>query len=326
MATFVAHTLEQVEIIHPEGSVATQAGHKHFTFRHSPVERPTKAHSLIVNINDIPNFNSQPSSITQLNLGTRFISVQNFLHVMHATSTSLTRASLYIVYDIPPTTLDHGHVSSIKMVALTSLSLRLVNTSLNPAYILPIEMSALKDFTAEWADSYTPFEWDIKMFTRLLKSASNSLRSFRLSDLPSYPAPGRWQHRMAHKVSPDDLNELLRTVPNLETLALPTSISIPISILTSISHGALLPHLNDFGLATKNDLKSILSHVRFRNQDYTTAGVSPITALRLTIPLTSHAARADVHSQVDSLALRKGYSLLFLGTCFVCSSHCYFGN
>ncbi|PPQ69334.1 hypothetical protein CVT26_002567 [Gymnopilus dilepis] len=245
---------------------------------------------------------------------------------MNVTSTSLTRASFYVVYDIPPKALDQRDIPPIQMVFLTSLSLRLVNTSLNSAYTLPIEMGALKDFTVEWADSYTPFEWDIKMYIKLLGSASSSLRSFRLSDLPSYPAPGKWRHRNVHMVSSDDLDELLRTVPNLETFSLPTSISVPKSILTRISNGTLLPCLNDFGLATKEHTESILSHVRFRNQDYTTAVVSPITALRLTLPSTSEVGRVDIQSQVDSLALTKGYSLMFLGPCFVCSSFCYFGH
>ncbi|PPQ74681.1 hypothetical protein CVT26_007664 [Gymnopilus dilepis] len=268
---------------------------------------------------------SHISDITTLDIGKEFISLDVFLRVMSITSNSLTKASFYVVYDIPPTSdLRLQNLAKINMPRLISLHMRLVNTYIHSGYFPPITFDVLRDMCIEWSDSSHPYQWDLRTHVNLLSSASATLQQLILADLPFYAAPGPTLHQplLRPRVSSNDLHTLLSTLPNLQRLGLPVSVRVPEPILTSIASGSLLPDLKDIGLATAKDPQSILSMIQFRN-GLSLRRVSPISALRLTLPKTPTTS-VTIEARVEDLGLRKGYHLLLLQACKVCEGQCHF--
>ncbi|PPQ71627.1 hypothetical protein CVT26_010588 [Gymnopilus dilepis] len=274
-----------------------------------------------------------PTCITSVDIGGIPISIQNFTLTMMSTSLSLTDAYIYVVPDLSAaTTQPQPYTLSVHMPNLKKFHLRALTTRKNLGFLRSFYLPALVDFWLEWGDRLLPYQWDLQFLVDWLILPSASLARLFLTDLPvKHPLPGSLAHNRAGRpLIPNILLEnLLRIVPNLQTLCLPISLRVSIPIHVGIACGDLLPNLYWIELAVDGlqDAEAVVSMVRRRNQNASSARyLSVIMALDITLPTLSPSSQASLRRQMHELRLEWGYSLRYRSPCPTCQTYCYFAN
>lgn len=305
--------------------------HGRYTFRHSESSRAS--HQVVTKCHVANGF--QPRGLklpwdlmTKMDMGTTILSPNKILRILRLSSSTLTDGFFYIAFDVRSIDLRHQDTQPVEMTSLKKLRLRLVDTNYYPNFMLLFRIPALRDLWVEWADRHLPFEWDMSFYASWLSSTSNSLERLLMTDLPFYPAPGTFFHSrsLRPQTSYSRLESLLKVIPNIKSLCLPTSIDISSSVLANIATGNLLRHLDYLELATNVDPDVIFDTLSFRNLHAPSFGLSPITALNLTLPSIFLVMRNDIQVKVEDLHLTRGYMIQFRRPCSSCLTYCYFGN
>ncbi|KAF8200091.1 hypothetical protein BJ912DRAFT_1139315 [Pholiota molesta] len=210
--------------------------------------------------------------LTTLDMGTTAMEPKIFLKIMDSTSIQLEAGFFYVKFTRPPRAQHKLWKRPFIMHALQTLRVRLLFPSEDTRLFSLLRFPAPQLVWFEMHDQFQ--DWDLALYTKLLRASTKTLRILRLTD---YPAPGtepaqgivaadselviRRRHR---ETTYRSLERLFQLTPNLEQLNLPLGVYIHAPTLEKMASCALLPQLYSLELGAVNGWH-VLSMVRRRH-------------------------------------------------------------
>ncbi|KAF8883064.1 hypothetical protein CPB84DRAFT_1750745 [Gymnopilus junonius] len=249
----------------------------------------------------------------KIDLGSSIISPNIFTTIMRLARNSLVDVHLNVLIDAEQPTLPEDHnAAPIRMHALSKLRLRLedINESDYHRFLLLFHLPVLEGLWLELGSRSSLVQWDTALLAEWLSRTSN-LQTLMLTDCPVATNEAAPIHHRSNRpvTSLENLQDLLRTTPNLRTLWLPTSIHVHMPIITDIASGNLLPHLDFFRFATDVDPNVIFDKIKRRNDLRSITECSTITSLNLTVPWAPLDVQNGLQIKANGLKLSKGCEL-----------------
>jgi hypothetical protein len=210
--------------------------------------------------------------LTTLDMGTTAMEPKVFLKIMHSTSIQLQAGFFYVKFTRPPRPYHKLWKCRITMHALQTLRLRLLFPSEDTRLFSLLRFPALQFVWFEMHDQFQ--DWDLALYTKLLRASTQTLRILRLTDYPAsstepaqciVAADSELVIRRRHRETTyRSLEKLFEATPNLEQLNLPLGVYIHAPTLEKMASCALLPQLYSLELGAVNGWH-VLSMVRRRH-------------------------------------------------------------
>ncbi|KAF9477625.1 hypothetical protein BDN70DRAFT_922483 [Pholiota conissans] len=229
--------------------------------------------------------------LTFLDLVTTAMFPESLLTIFRICAPRLQSGYFYIKFDkpiVPGLPLSNG---SITMWALRSLRLKLLYPDADGRLFSILQFPSLQNIWIELHNSFQ--EWNLILYTNLLRASSNSLRLLMLSDfIPN--VEGQIQGNDNHLIlrRPHDtpyhataIEGLFQVASNIEALYLPVGLHVDGTTLDKIACCILLPRLRMLELGAINAWH-VISSVRRRHQNVLTStnGHSRITRIQMLVP------------------------------------------
>ncbi|PPQ70208.1 hypothetical protein CVT26_014465 [Gymnopilus dilepis] len=269
-------------------------------------------------------------SMTKIDMGNTIILPSLFLQVMLISRSCLVDGFFYVVFDLWPIDPLPMLAYPITMRSLKKLRLRFFNsTNGYPEFLFLLHLPILEDFYLEWADRRVPYSWDLVLYSKWLSTVSTSLKRLILADLPFQPVVETSIHHKSSRLSItyDQIEVMLRAIPNVKAITFPRSIHIPLPILTDLASGELLPHLDFLELSTDRNPSMVFFAIQVRNtRAMELSHISPIKRLSLTLPSMTTDEAAAVLERGMQLGLGSGLVIQHVRPCDACREYCYFGG
>lgn len=271
--------------------------------------------------------------LTTLDLGTTAMPPEVFIKILHSAALHLEDGHFYVRFSklhYPKCRLWRG---GVKMHALRTLRLRLLYPSDDTRLFSLLRFPSLQRLWLEMHDTFQ--DWDLALYTKLLRASTKTLRRLHLIDYPSSggKCAGFEVRQRYSETTPQTLEKFFQVISNVESLYLPLGIYIHAQIVDKIASYALLPMLNELDLCTINGWH-ILSMARRRHEHFSNASLAneseleigssqhhppkplaPLEYLYMQIPRCGYSARAK------TALVQEAQALALLGiTCNVLSS------
>ncbi|KAF8958683.1 hypothetical protein BDZ97DRAFT_1840854 [Flammula alnicola] len=207
--------------------------------------------------------------LTKLDMGATAMTPEVFIKLIREAS-SVKYASFQIKFTKPAYPQLRLAPSEVTVKKLEILQLRLVYPTQDPRLFFLVLFPKLKDL---WIEIHGTFrDWDMGLYTNILRRSTKSLRRLWLSDFPgpifvTSPENARWvaPNRRRPETSHRELEKFFGVIRNINSLHLPLGIHIDAPTIEKLVTGELLPQLTTLGCGSING-KHVLSMVRRRNE------------------------------------------------------------
>ncbi|KAF8972026.1 hypothetical protein BDZ97DRAFT_1782768 [Flammula alnicola] len=215
------------------------------------------------------NLHAPWGQLTKLDMGATAMTPEVFIKLIREAS-SVKYASFQIKFTKPAYPQLRLAPSEVTVKKLESLQLRLVYPTQDPRLFFLVRFPKLKDL---WIFMQGTFEdWDMGIYTNLLRRSTKSLRRLWLSDFPGpifamSPENARWviPNRRRPEAPYRELEKFFGIIRNINSLHLPLGIHIQAPTIEKLVTGELLPQLTTLECGSING-KHVLSMVRRRNE------------------------------------------------------------
>ncbi|KAF8964572.1 hypothetical protein BDZ97DRAFT_1815717 [Flammula alnicola] len=231
--------------------------------------------------------------LTALDMGTTAMPPDVFIKIIGEARSSLRDAFFQIRFHKPAFPELRLAPREITLKKLETLRLRLIYPTQDPRLFALLRFPNLRDLYIEMHDVFQ--DWDMEMYTDILRRSTKSLRYLRLSDFSrqgsNTPPPNR-RHR---DTSYHELERFFTVVRNINFLHLPLSVHVHASTVEKLATGELLPRLTALELGSING-KDVVSMVKRRNERVLSHSLAPgpsssictyLSVLYLAIPRSS---------------------------------------
>ncbi|KAF8169642.1 hypothetical protein BJ912DRAFT_1086699 [Pholiota molesta] len=232
--------------------------------------------------------------LSTLDLGTVAMPPDVFIKILHAATWRLEDANFYVRFRKPMHPRLKLSKRRVTMHALQTLRLRLHSPSRDQRLFSLLRLPALQKLYIEMYDYSSYQNWDLPLYTKLLRASNKTLRELYLDDYPPHGSKNNGfivRHRY-RETSQQVLAKFFRTISNVENLHLPLGLDIDAATLNKMAAYTLLPRLSSLHLSSLHGWP-LLAMARRRLQ------MSRTTASHRVSP-------AYVHPYVDSASLECG--------------------
>ncbi|KAF8957618.1 hypothetical protein BDZ97DRAFT_1845788 [Flammula alnicola] len=210
--------------------------------------------------------------LTALDMGTTAMPPDVFIKIIGEARSSLRDAFFQIRFHKPACPGLRLAPREITLKKLETLRFRLIYPTQDPRLFALLRFPNLRDLYIEMHDVFQ--DWDMEMYTGILRRSTKSLRYLQLSDFSqqgsNMPPPNR-RHR---DTSYHELERFFTVVRNINFLHLPLSVHIHASTMEKLATGELLPRLTTLELGSING-KDVLSMVKRRNEAVLSHSLAP---------------------------------------------------
>ncbi|KAF8876975.1 hypothetical protein CPB84DRAFT_379290 [Gymnopilus junonius] len=264
------------------------------------------------------------STLTALDLDASPISPKVFNRIMYLTRDSLIDGHFYLDFrtDLIDSLSIRAHnlyTSPIVMSSLSTFNIFLINSSVDPDFILNFRFPLIQDLCVERAEKVLPFKWDLRQYSALLSSSAGLLKKLRLASFALKHSPSLHGHGLFCLSTPsDDVEALFRIIPRLTNLQLSTGSGIHAVTFGKIGRGEMLPQLTTIDLTADIDPIPFFKMIKTRNAPTHSPATSLIKSFSLTLPSTTSYSTKVFEKEIESLVSVEERDLLYLPSCDIC--------
>ncbi|KAF8182529.1 hypothetical protein BJ912DRAFT_928558 [Pholiota molesta] len=211
--------------------------------------------------------------LTTLDLGTTAMLPEELIKILHSAALHLEAGHFCVRFNkllCPKRVLWR---SVVKMHALRTLRLRLLYPSVDTRLFSLLRFPSLQRLWLEMHDTFQ--DWDLALYTKLLRASTRTLRRLYLIDYPSSEgnSAGFKIKQRYSEITPQTLEKFFKVVPNVESLHLPLGIYIHPQIVDKVASYTRLPMLRELDLCTIHGWY-ILSMAKQRHEHFSNAALA----------------------------------------------------